>query len=189
HHPACPLRPNACLSNVRQSSGCWSGVCRLVCWWWSCWSSGLVCVPPGRGTGLSCRAGGTGWWFVEDEDVFVGDEVGGVAVGAGGAGFVGLEERGAGDQVSVADGGQQRDAALEGLVAGGGGGVQDRGGEVGEQAVVPPRPCGDREDAAGAEQRVAGGEDVGEPAEQGLEGLVGEVCRVVGVGAVPFWGR
>jgi len=57
-------------------------------------------------------------WPAQDQDVFVLGEVDGVAVGAGGAGLLELEERAAADQATVADGGQQRDAPLYGFVAG-----------------------------------------------------------------------
>jgi len=59
----------------------------------------------------------------------------------------------------------------------------DLGGEVDEFAVLAPRPHGDHDMPAGAEQGGGFGEDAGEPGEQPVVGEVGQVGPV-GVVAV-----
>src|SRR5215470_17688448 len=146
---------------------------------------GPSCRPPFRhGQGNEF-----GWWFgwaAQDEDVFVLDELEGSALGAGGADLLDLEEGAVRNQVAVADGGQERDAALYGFVAGAGGGGQGGGGEVDKLPAVAPGAGGDGEDAAGFEQGLAVAEDGGESGQELGGGLVGEVGLVAAVGVVPF---
>src|ERR1035437_2629307 len=90
---------------------------------------------------LARTAGNPG--LAEDEDVLMRDQVPGLALRAGLAGVVELEERGPGDQAAAVDPGEQRDAPVDGDQAGGGPGGQDRAGEVDQLAALPPGPGGD----------------------------------------------
>ena len=58
------------------------------------------------------------------------------------------------------------------------------GGQVDQLAVLPPGPGGDHGQPAGAQQHRAAGQDRGEPGEQVIQPLVGEVGRVVAVAVV-----
>ncbi len=108
-----------------------------------------------RTLGFAGTPAGSG--LLEHEDVLVGDQVHRDALAAGLADLLELEERRPGQQFAVADRGQQRDAPLQQDEPGGGAGADDRRGQVDEFAVFAPRPGGDDDDAAGAQQGVAAG--------------------------------
>src|ERR1019366_4278920 len=125
------------------------------------------------------KAGGA-----EDQDVLVDDQVPGLAAGAGLADVVELEERRAGDQPLAAEPGEQRDAPLGRDQPGGRAGGEDGAGQVDQLAALPPGPGGDHHGPAGAQQLFAAGEDLGEPGEQVLQAVAGEVGGVVAVAVV-----
>src|SRR5207247_2001058 len=110
---------------------------------------------------------GVGATGLQDEDVFVGDDVDGHAAGAGLAGVVEGEERGAGDQPLVAQPGQQRHGPLDQHEAGLLGGGFERAGEVDQDAAAPPGAGGEHHQPAGAQRPCGGGEDLDHPIEQG----------------------
>jgi hypothetical protein len=116
----------------------------------------------------------------------VHQQVPGLAAAAGFADVVELEERRAGDQLAAAQPGQQGDAPRGRDQARGLPGREHGGGQVDELAVVTPGPGGDHGQPAGAQQRRAAFEDLGEPGEQVIEAVVGEVGRVVAVAVVVF---
>ena len=65
-----------------------------------------------------------------------------------------------------------------------GAGGDDGGGQVGQLAVVAPGPGGDDGEAAGPQQHRASGQDAGEPGEQLVQVLVGEIGGIVTVAVV-----
>lgn len=110
----------------------------------------------------------------------------GLAAAAGLADVVELEERRAGDQLAAAQPGEQRDAPGGRDQPGGLPGGEDGGGQVDQLAVLAPGPGGDHGQPAGPQQHPAAFEDLGEPGEQVIEAVVGEVGRVVAVAVVVF---
>src|SRR6202034_3131620 len=101
----------------------------------------------------------------------------GLAPAAGLAGVVELEERRPGDQVIVAEPGEQGDVPGGRDQPGPLPGRDHGGGQVHEFAALPPRPGGDDHDPAGPQQPSAAGEDLGEPGEQVIQAVVGQVGR------------
>jgi hypothetical protein len=107
----------------------------------------------------------------------VGDDGDGDSFGSCSAGGEDGEGAGAVDELVVADGGEESDAAFEGLQAGGDGGGLDVGGQVDEVvAVAADGSGGDDGDAAGAQHVPAGGHDLGESAEEAFPSGVGKVA-------------
>src|SRR3954449_802717 len=103
----------------------------------------------------------TPWTLVsglaQNEDIFMGDDREGDSVRAGAAGGKEGEVAGAVDEVVVADGGEQGDAAFDGFEAGAGGGGEDVAGQVDEVvALSADGSDGDGDDAAGAQYLTAG---------------------------------
>ena len=129
----------------------------------------------------NCReTGGRG----RHQHVLVHDQVPGLAVAAGAAEVVELEERRPGDEPAAAQPGEQGDAPGDRDQARAGAGGDDGGGQVDQLAVLAPGPGGDHGQPAGAQQHRAAGQDLGEPGEQLVQALVGEVGRVVAVAVV-----
>ncbi len=112
------------------------------------------------------------------------DQVPGLAAGAGFADVVELEERRPGDQMLTVEPGEQGDAPLDGGQARGAAGGDHGAGQVDQLAAVAPRAGGDHHDPAGPQQRRAAGEDLGDPVQQGVQAVVGEVDRVAAVAVV-----
>src|ERR1019366_7852364 len=117
----------------------------------------------------------------EYQDVLVNDEVPGLAGGGGFADVVELEEGRAGDQALAAEPGEQRDAPLGRDQAGARAGGEHGAGQVDQFAALPPGAGGG---PAGAQQRGASGEDLGEPGKQVVQAVAGEVGGVVAVPVV-----
>jgi hypothetical protein len=114
----------------------------------------------------------------------VHDQVPGLAAAAGAAQVVELEERRPGDETAVAQPGDQRDAAGDRDQARAGAGRDDGGGQVDQLAAGAPGPGGDHGQAAGPQQDSAAGQDLGEPGEELVQALVGEVGRILAVAVV-----
>ena len=120
----------------------------------------------------------------EDQHVLVHDQVPGLTLSPCPAEVVELEERRPGDEPAAAQPGEQGDAAGGRDQARAGAGGDDGGGQVDQLAVVAPGPGGDHRQPAGAQQHGAAGQDRGEPGEQFVQPLVGEVGPVVAVAVV-----
>src|SRR5690606_11329567 len=127
---------------------------------------------------LSCR--------LEDVDQFVLQQPLRVAVLVGEADVVELEERRSGDELAVADGGDEGDAPVDEGESGGVAGGDDHAGDVDQLASAAVGAGGDRRDPTRLEQRYAAGEDVGEPCGELVVAAVGEVGPVVSVAVVDF---
>src|SRR5690606_25080127 len=95
-----------------------------------------------------------------------------------------LEERRSGDELAVADAGDEGDAPVDEGESGGVAGGDDHAGDVDQLASGAVGAGGDRHDAAGPEQWDAAGEDVGEPGGELVVAAVGEVGPVVAVAVV-----
>ncbi len=91
-------------------------------------------------------------WFLQDEDVFVADQVHRYALPAGFADLLELEERRPGNEPAVTDRGEQGGAPLEREEPGGDPGRNNRGRQVDELTVLAPGPRGDNGDTAGPQQ-------------------------------------
>ena len=71
-----------------------------------------------------------------------------------------------------------------GIRPGAGAGGEHGAGQVDQLAALPPGPGGDHDGPAGAQQRGAAGEDLGEPGEQVIQAVEREVGGVVAVAVV-----
>src|SRR5260370_37981611 len=98
----------------------------------------------------------------------------GLAVAAGAAEVVELEERRPGDEPAAAEPGEQGDAAGDRDQARAGAGGDDGGGQVDQLAVLPPGPGWDHGPPAGPQQHRAAGRELSEPREQFIEALAGD---------------
>jgi hypothetical protein len=114
----------------------------------------------------------------------VPDQVQGYAGGAGLADLLQLEEARPGHQPPAPDGCQQRDAPFHRLQAGVDAGGDHSGGQVDQVPVLAPRPGGDHDGAAGAQQLSAALQDAGEAVDQsgpGVEGCYMIMIMIIGV--------
>jgi hypothetical protein len=100
-------------------------------------------------------------------------------VAAGAAEVIELEERRPGSEPAAAQPGEQGDAAGDRDQARAGACGDDGGGQVDQLTVLAPGPGGDHGHATGAQQHGAAGQDLGEPGEEFVQPLVGEVGRVL----------
>ncbi|MBC6458260.1 hypothetical protein [Actinomadura sp. HBU206391] len=116
----------------------------------------------------------------------MGVDVQGQTGGAGLAGFVHGEKRRPGDQPVVFDSTQQSHQPLHRLQAGVLSSRPDLDGEVDQLSCFAERAGGNDDDAAGAQQRQASGENVSEPRDEPVVTASGEVMRGLAVGVVPL---
>jgi len=118
---------------------------------------------------------------LEDQDVLVGQQAGGLPAVACPAGLVQLPKRRPGEQVAVAHRGQQRDDVLQVLVAGLLGQGHGRRGQV-EHAALAAQVAGDGDQQPARPQDLeAAGIHRGHLGQIGLTAGVAEVGAVGGV--------